>query len=316
MKILFSREDNMKVFKFKNQRKLLTVLSMMLFVIIGCTTLRTTITSEPPGADIYMGSSRDRLEPSNNKTPFTLSGTDIGAYWKPWYYQVKKEGYKDSEIIFKEKENGDRFVHFQLKPKTVTMPVNQQIILTPTPTITTNIPDNDDSILPQNKSRNLIKGIQLSLQGLGYTVENISGELDQNTVSVIKKFQNEHNLIIDGIPTIELLKFSFSLKKDGTISNIGCSQRKNCSELTSCEEALYYLNVCGDGRLDHNNSGIPCEESTCNYVNRIVMPLPTLPPTPTPTIQPLPPVNIDKPVDVRGYYRKDGTYVRPHTRKK
>jgi len=173
---------------------------------------------------------------------------------------------------------------------------------------------NNDSTFPQNKGRNLIKGIQISLQGLGYPVENISGELDLSTISLIKKFQSEHDLVVDGIPTIELLNFSFSLRKESKLSNIGCSQRKNCSELASCEEALYYLNVCGDGRLDHNNSGIPCEESACSYSNRIARPTPAPTPTPVPALNPSPSFNTNKPVEVKGYYRKDGTYVRPHTR--
>ncbi len=34
---------------------------------------------------------------------------------------------------------------------------------------------------------------------------------------------------------------------------------KYCKDMTSCEEAVYQLTVCGFGRLDSNNDGVPCE---------------------------------------------------------
>ena len=45
--------------------------------------------------------------------------------------------------------------------------------------------------------------------------------------------------------------------------NFDCSPRKNCSTMVSCEEAYYHLNTCGNGRLDRDKDGIPCE-SLCN----------------------------------------------------
>ena len=36
----------------------------------------------------------------------------------------------------------------------------------------------------------------------------------------------------------------------------------------------------------------------------------------SPSYKPLPDLDYSKPVKVKGYYRKDGTYVRPHTRRK
>ncbi|NPB06677.1 MAG: excalibur calcium-binding domain-containing protein [Aquificae bacterium] len=36
--------------------------------------------------------------------------------------------------------------------------------------------------------------------------------------------------------------------------------------MTSCEEALYYLKVCGRKRLDADKDGVPCENTVCrNY---------------------------------------------------
>ena len=38
-----------------------------------------------------------------------------------------------------------------------------------------------------------------------------------------------------------------------------CSTKRKCSEMTSCEEARFYLEKCGLSRLDGDGDGIPCE---------------------------------------------------------
>ncbi|MBN6065533.1 excalibur calcium-binding domain-containing protein [Aggregatibacter actinomycetemcomitans] len=42
-------------------------------------------------------------------------------------------------------------------------------------------------------------------------------------------------------------------------TEFSCDERKYCKEMRSCAEAKYHLNVCGEGRLDRDNDGIPCE---------------------------------------------------------
>ena len=39
-------------------------------------------------------------------------------------------------------------------------------------------------------------------------------------------------------------------------------QRKLCSEMSSCEEAMYKFHHCGHKRLDRDHDGVPCE-SVC-----------------------------------------------------
>jgi len=41
--------------------------------------------------------------------------------------------------------------------------------------------------------------------------------------------------------------------------NMTCGSKYYCKEMTSCEEAQYYLNQCGLTRLDGDGDGIPCE---------------------------------------------------------
>ena len=38
-----------------------------------------------------------------------------------------------------------------------------------------------------------------------------------------------------------------------------CGSKRYCKEMTSCEEARFYLNECGLSRLDRDNDSIPCE---------------------------------------------------------
>ena len=42
-------------------------------------------------------------------------------------------------------------------------------------------------------------------------------------------------------------------------SGFTCAGKRFCREMTSCEEAKFYLNTCGVRSLDGNHDGVPCE---------------------------------------------------------
>jgi endonuclease YncB( thermonuclease family) len=44
-----------------------------------------------------------------------------------------------------------------------------------------------------------------------------------------------------------------------TGSGFSCGYKRYCKQMVSCEEARYYLEVCGVYRLDRDNDGVPCE---------------------------------------------------------
>lgn len=44
-----------------------------------------------------------------------------------------------------------------------------------------------------------------------------------------------------------------------TQSPYSCNIKKNCSQVSSCKEAYYQLNVCGNTSLDRDHDTIPCE---------------------------------------------------------
>jgi endonuclease YncB( thermonuclease family) len=42
-------------------------------------------------------------------------------------------------------------------------------------------------------------------------------------------------------------------------TNFQCDSKRYCREMTSCEEARFYLRSCGLSRLDGDKDGVPCE---------------------------------------------------------
>ena len=42
-----------------------------------------------------------------------------------------------------------------------------------------------------------------------------------------------------------------------------CDGRTRCSQMTSCEEATWFLKNCPGTQMDGNNDGIPCERQWC-----------------------------------------------------
>jgi excalibur calcium-binding domain-containing protein len=42
-----------------------------------------------------------------------------------------------------------------------------------------------------------------------------------------------------------------------------CDGRTYCSQMSSCEEATFFLRNCPGVRMDGNNDGVPCEKQWC-----------------------------------------------------
>jgi endonuclease YncB( thermonuclease family) len=47
-----------------------------------------------------------------------------------------------------------------------------------------------------------------------------------------------------------------------------CGKKRRCSQMASCDEALFYFNYCGVASLDGNHDGIPCG-NLCNGGKRL-----------------------------------------------
>lgn len=46
-------------------------------------------------------------------------------------------------------------------------------------------------------------------------------------------------------------------------NTVRCDGRTHCSQMTSCEEATFFLNHCPNTQMDGNNDGVPCESQWC-----------------------------------------------------
>ena len=42
-----------------------------------------------------------------------------------------------------------------------------------------------------------------------------------------------------------------------------CDGREHCSQMSSCEEATYFLKYCPTTKMDGDHDGIPCERQWC-----------------------------------------------------
>jgi hypothetical protein len=49
----------------------------------------------------------------------------------------------------------------------------------------------------------------------------------------------------------------------GERADFKCDGRVYCSEMTSCEEAMYFLHNCPGVKMDGEGDGIPCEKQWC-----------------------------------------------------
>ena len=55
------------------------------------------------------------------------------------------------------------------------------------------------------------------------------------------------------------------VKKTKVNERFKCSGKVYCSEMTSCEEAKFYLRNCPGTKMDGNNDGVPCEGQWCGH---------------------------------------------------
>lgn len=61
---------------------------------------------------------------------------------------------------------------------------------------------------------------------------------------------NPHSVHSHTIPKVDNSKFK-------------CDGRTHCSQMNSCEEAIFFIQNCPNTKMDGNNDGIPCEKQWC-----------------------------------------------------
>jgi len=69
--------------------------------------------------------------------------------------------------------------------------------------------------------------------------------------------------VVSGETRTERKRGYSSNKENNSGSSFKCDGRTYCSQMTSCEEATFFLKSCPNVKMDGNNDGIPCEKQWC-----------------------------------------------------
>ena len=82
---------------------------------------------------------------------------------------------------------------------------------------------------------------------------------------IFEKYQRQQFTVVDGLETagVEYVPSSNSRKERTLPSTFKCDGRVYCSQMTSCEEATFFLKNCPGVKMDGNNDGVPCERQWC-----------------------------------------------------
>lgn len=83
---------------------------------------------------------------------------------------------------------------------------------------------------------------------------------------IFEKYQGHRFTVADGLKaaSVEYIPSSNSRKERNLSFSFKCDGRVYCSQMTSCEEANFFLRNCPGVKMDGNNDGVPCEKQWCN----------------------------------------------------
>jgi hypothetical protein len=74
-----------------------------------------------------------------------------------------------------------------------------------------------------------------------------------------KKNENQ-NLLNPAENSAEITSYSAHTQNN----QFKCDGRTHCSNMTSCEEATFFLQNCPNTEMDGDDDGVPCESQWCN----------------------------------------------------
>ena len=64
------------------------------------------------------------------------------------------------------------------------------------------------------------------------------------------------------LPRVGVVESTLGVK---STTKFQCKGKRYCSEMTSCEEATFYLENCPGVEIDGDGDGIPCESQLCGH---------------------------------------------------
>jgi hypothetical protein len=77
------------------------------------------------------------------------------------------------------------------------------------------------------------------------------------------KYQGQHIPTANAQNLVEPVHPRNSLAETSPSQQFKCDGRTHCSQMTSCQEATFFLKNCPGVKMDGNNDGIPCEKQWC-----------------------------------------------------
>lgn len=78
------------------------------------------------------------------------------------------------------------------------------------------------------------------------------------------KYQGQRAALTDTLEATEATPPRGRLAETPPPQQFKCDGRTYCSQMTSCEEATFFLRNCPGVKMDGNHDGIPCEKQWCN----------------------------------------------------
>ncbi|MDP2902294.1 MAG: excalibur calcium-binding domain-containing protein [Methylovulum sp.] len=77
---------------------------------------------------------------------------------------------------------------------------------------------------------------------------------------IYQKYESTNNVASESITEqTDETAFSEPIKD----AEYKCDGRTHCSQMTSCEEAAFFLKNCPGTKMDGNQDGVPCEKQWC-----------------------------------------------------
>lgn len=107
-----------------------------------------------------------------------------------------------------------------------------------------------DTACHDNSNRQTMK---LSPSAETKTESSIISNLSENAKVFLRRLTHDQSVETQAEPA----------EAASQLSRFHCDGRTYCSQMTSCEEATFFINNCPNTKMDGNRDGVPCEKQWC-----------------------------------------------------
>lgn len=91
---------------------------------------------------------------------------------------------------------------------------------------------------------------------------------DLKSLNEPSKIEAFNKTILDTFSETILEPFNETILKPSnktiSVNNYSCDGRQHCSQMSSCEEATFFIKNCPNTKMDGDYDGVPCERQHCN----------------------------------------------------